>query len=480
MHNINDRLRLTLNETYRSDFFHSSEATTTGLLDAGKGLIFSAWDWARLNSNLLFLADAVIQKIQRAEGGHGIEVNERVLDAHSGIASSRIDIFEQSLRNLIAVIKANNQFPVLMTQPLGRASLDQDVFNSAIRRVAKAHSVELIDLARAFETLRSKPTLFYDDHIHFNNYGSKWASDEIARALYRIVRKPGEATLQKPFTCPDLRVSGKSLLTAPLLEDVLRGRYPSLDRSEKRLLFQVNHSGGSAIVILNVVTGMRDEVFRSTNPIGLEHPTWIDAHRILFTQRAGDDRRLMIFDLRDRTTKQLLVDQDLQGAIANVGADGTIYFAGYQHADQKPPVLYALNEKEGISKPLTLSSEESWRPFASSRRDIYFINNSSGRYQVYVKKPDESLSAKRLVTPSNYEQWDPAVSADGTLLAFAQREGGNFDVYVMRNDNLDPRPVRRVATTEDEWDPRFSPSGQYLLYAATSPFGDQIRAICLK
>jgi Tol biopolymer transport system component len=84
------------------------------------------------------------------------------------------------------------------------------------------------------------------------------------------------------------------------------------------------------------------------------------------------------------------------------------------------------------------------------------------------------------VIPSKYEQWDPAISTDGSLLAFAQREGGNFDVHVMRLNSSDNKPIKRVSTAEDEWDPRFSQSGQYLLYAATSPFGDQIRAVCLK
>lgn len=480
MHNINDRLRLTLNDSYRSNFRNASEATSTGLVGAVTGLAQSSWEWSRLNSNLLFLLDAVIRKIRISQGGRGIEVNERALELHTGVASARIDLFEQSLRNLIAVIKANGQIPILMTQPLGRPSVDQDAFNNAIRNVAESQSVGVVDLARTFESLSSPSHFFYDDHIHFNNFGSKWASDEIARALQRILGVAPPAAPKNPFTCADLRIGGKSLLAAPLHEDVLRGRYPSFDRSEQRLLFQLNHAEGSAILILNVVTGFRDEVFRSSDPLGLEHPTWIDDQRILFTIRSGEDRRLMIFDLQDRKAKPLFADRELQGAIANVGFDGIFYFSGYQHADRKPPVLYALSEPGGIPRQLTLPSGESWRPFASAKGEIYFINNELGRYQVHAKKPDDPISAKRLVIPSDFEQWDPALSADGSLLTFAQREGGNFDVYFLRLDSRDQKPTRIVATAEDEWDPRISPSGRYLLYAATSPYGDQIRAVCLK
>ena len=480
MHNINDRLRLTLNETYRSNFRNYSEGTASGLLETGSDLAHSSWEWARLNSNVIFLVNEVIRKIRDSEGGRGIKVTERALDEHTGIASRRIHLYEQSLRNLIAVIKANGQVPVLMTQPLGRPSVDQDSFNDAIRSVAKSQSVGLVDLAKELKTLSSGSSLFYDDNIHFNNFGSKWASEKIAQTLHQILKEDKSDSPQNRVTCADIRIGGKSLITSTLHEDVLRGRYPSFDNSDQRLLFQLNHSKGSAIVILNVKTGIRDEIFRSSDPLGLEHPTWIDEQRILFTQRSGDDRRLMIFDLRNRKSQALLADQGLNAAIANVGLDGVIYFSGYRHDDQNPPVLYSLREPAGVPKSITQPSGESWRPFVSTKGDLYFINNELGRYQIHAKKPNDQVTAKRLVSPSNYEQWDPAVSADGSMLAFAQREGGNFDLFIMRLDDRDQKPVRHVATAEDEWDPRFSPSGRFLLYAATSPFGDQIRAVCLK
>ena len=141
-------------------------------------------------------------------------------------------------------------------------------------------------------------------------------------------------------------------------------------------------------------------------------------------------------------------------------------------------MLYTLNS-QGATRALTLPINESWRPFASVGGEIYFINSESGRYQIYVKRADEAISQKRRVIPSEYEQWDPAVSPDGTTLAFAQREGGNFDLYLLRLGTRGGHPVRIVGTSEDEWDPRFSPSGRYLLYAATSRHGYQIRAVCV-
>jgi hypothetical protein len=480
MHNINDRLRLTLNDSYRSPYRSWPEASTSGLVGAAGGLGRSLWEWGRLNSNLLFLIDTVGSRFKTAADTRGIAVTEKTLEQHAGVALGRIHLFEQGLRNLVAVVKANGQLPVLMTQPLGRSSADQDAFNEAVRRVVRSEAVGLIDLANAIEAVTDRKALFYDDHIHFNNHGSKWASDEIASGLHSLLGGRGAGVARGTAACPDLQFREKSLLRAPLHEDVLRGRYPSLDQSERRLLFQRNHPRGSSIALLDFATGVTDEMVTSGDPLGLEHPTWIDEDNILFTKRTGDNRRLMVFDLRARKARALLEDAELQGAIANVGHEGAIYFAGYRHSDQRPPVLYVRSKEGGVPKPITLANSESWRPFASSTGEVYFINNESGRYQIYVKAAGDALASMRRVVPTEHEQWDPAVSNDGRTLAFAQREGGNFDVYVLRMGPQAGQPVRVTSSAEDEWDPRISPSGQYLVYAATSPHGDQIRAVCIR
>ena len=480
MHNINDRLRLTLDDSYKSTINNASEATVGGLRESLSHLISNTWEWARLNSNLIFLVDAVFSRLKTDAREYGIQVTEKSLEKYAGVALGRSELFEQSLRNLVAVIKANRQTPVLMTQPLGRVSTDQDAFNDVIRLIAKTESIGLIDLARSIEEVTNRKALFYDDDIHFNNSGSKWASDEIARAFMSLLGLHITSRRIDQGACEDIRIDRKSLLEAPLHEDVLRGRYPSFDQAEKRILFQRNNSSGSSIAVIELDAGKTDELVSSNDPNGLEHPTWVDDKSIIFTERSGENRRLWIFNLIDRSKKELLSDKKLQGAIANVGLDGKVYFSGYRRADQKPPALYMLGKQGEVPTLLTPHVNESWRPFASASGEVFFINNQTGRYQIYSKRVDAPLRDSRLVSPSVHEQWDPAVSPDGLTLAFAQREGGNFDLYVMRIGAGSERPVRLVSSAEDEWDPRFSPSGRYILYAATSPHGDQIRAACIK
>jgi hypothetical protein len=480
MHNINDRLKLTLNESYKSNLHNKSNLTLNGIFGEAKYLLDSFWNWAILKSNLLFLIDKIISKTKSyGQNENIIFINENALDKYSGIAPSRIKLYEQNLRNLVAVIKANKQMPILMTQPLGKYSKDQTVFNDAIRQVGISEKVKIIDLARKIESLKSPDIFFLSDNIHFNNSGSKWASYEIAHYLQvqGIIKKN---TISKPtMNCPDLLIGSGSLINSPLHEDIFRGRYPSFDKNEKRILFQENNSFGSFIAIYDFKNGFRRDLVKSPDPHGLEHPTWVDDNKIIYTYRSGDKRQLTILQLNDNTSRPLFANQKIQGAISNIGPDGSIYFAGYQNLSEKPPELYVYNKSHDNPKVFN-SGAESWRPFSTIDNQVYFINNKSGVFQIYSKKVDDITDFSRRVIPTDFEQWDPTISDDGKLLAFAQREAQNFDIYILKINNNNEIKERILSTTEDEWDPRFSPSGRYLIYAATSPFGDQIRAKCLK
>jgi hypothetical protein len=66
------------------------------------------------------------------------------------------------------------------------------------------------------------------------------------------------------------------------------------------------------------------------------------------------------------------------------------------------------------------------------------------------------------------------------MIAFAQKNKFDFDLFISQLPVNSEYLIRYASTAEDEWDPRFSPDGRYLLYAGSSIFGSQIRAICLK
>ncbi len=478
MHNINDRLKLTVNESYKSNLQNKSDLSLDGVFNQAKYLLILFWDWAVLKSNLLFLFDKVISKNIINTNGERIYVNENALDQYTGIAPARIDLFKQNIKNLVAVIKANNQIPILMTQPLGKFSEDQNVFNDAILQVGISEKVNIIDLAKEIESIKSPSIFFLSDNIHFNNTGSKWAAYEIAKSLQKQGLIQKHTNLKPTTNCPDLLVGSGSLLTSPLHDDILRGRYPSFDKKENRILFQENNSFGSSIALYDLTNGHRKELIKSSDPLGLEHPTWIDDNQIIYTQRSGDKRQLTILQLNNNTSRPLFDNEKIQGAISNIGPDGSFYFAGYENLSKKPPELYIYNTAQTKPRVFNIGGE-SWRPFSTTDGQVYFINNKSGIFQVYSKKNNDLIDFSQRVIPTQFEQWDPATSEDGKQLAFAQREGKDFDIYILKLIKDNQKKYRVASTTEDEWDPRFSPSGRYLIYAATSPFGDQIRAKCL-
>ena len=119
-----------------------------------------------------------------------------------------------------------------MTQPLGKFSKDQNVFNDAILQVGISEKLNIIDLAKEIESIKSPSIFFLSDNIHFNNTGSKWAAYEIAKSLQKQGLIQKHTNLKPTTNCPDLLVGSGSLLTSPLHDDILRGRYPSFDKKE--------------------------------------------------------------------------------------------------------------------------------------------------------------------------------------------------------------------------------------------------------
>lgn len=477
MHNINDRLRLRLNGDYKSSITNPSPLSNEGVGEAIYETLASVWKWLCTHSNILTLLDITISKHLVAKSE--IIVDERIIDTLSPLGESHLMQFKQNYMNLIALVKANNQTPVLMTQPLGKPSEEQDRFNQRIRDLAKEQSIDLIDLAAEGKKHPNQHALFYDDFIHFNNAGSKWASEIIAYELARLLKLQGKLTVDK-FGCKEIYAGKATIVNAPLKENLLSGRYPSFNQSETKILFQSNSERGSSINLLDTRSGEITVLISEKNPDGLEHPTWKNDGNIVFTRKQGKKRTLYQLNIATRSEMKLVNqdETDLQAAIANVPNNHAVYFAGYTDKAGLLSRSSIYQFDPNVGKPIRLinNEEELWRPFVTRNGRMFFIAYIQGRYQIVES---DGTSYKQVI-PTDHEQWDPAVSDDNRLIAYTERRNGDFDIWIADLSTKDLTPKRITKSVEDEWDPRFSPSGNYLLYAGTSPYGDQIRAVCLK
>lgn len=134
---------------------------------------------------------------------------ERVLNDPSQAQKMILD-FKQNLKIFIAITKAKNITPVLMTQA-NRIENDPDFtnergekasklyqqqyikFNQAIRDVAKQENVWLIDLAK----LIPADEKYIYDLVHFNQVGSELVANEVAKSLSDLVTKQKITKLNK-------------------------------------------------------------------------------------------------------------------------------------------------------------------------------------------------------------------------------------------------------------------------------------------
>jgi len=118
------------------------------------------------------------------------------------------DIFHSRLEVFVAICKAFQIEPILMTQPIASSVktdltpqwIDeeaQEKFNNRIRAVSKAHNVNLVDLAQHInetvlklpdsETQQSELQKIFYDGMHVTDYGSIMYADFISEKLLNII-----------------------------------------------------------------------------------------------------------------------------------------------------------------------------------------------------------------------------------------------------------------------------------------------------
>lgn len=477
MHNINDRLKLAIDGNYSAKIPTTSPNSFSNFLVSLRNLCFTFWKFVVSKSNIFFLIDLQINNLF---GNKNLQVTESNIDKHSKLGADSLAYFENNLKLLINVIRTKEATPVLMTQPLGFESESQKLFNESIRKIAKKFQIILIDLEYEATKITDIRKLFFSDGIHFNNHGSKWAADVISSHFIKL-NTSSISSKKGDHTCPPLFFNANNFVGVPLSNNIFPGRYPSPDRSGKHLLYQDFKEGKSFISLVNILTGENKVIIEKSGENSIEHPVWFDENKFIYGEKNGFERKIFLYDMDKKTSKPVLSDPNFYGAIANVSSKGEIAFAGYQKIRTQftNPEIYYMKSIDSPPMRLTNTTNENWRPFFNDKENsIYFISAEDGKkfgiYKIFI----DSRVVVPVTSDPNLIHWDPALSRGGLLFAYASKDLSNFDIFLVNNRNQS-QLSRKIFSSEDEWDPSFSPDGRYLFFAGTSPFGSQIRAICV-
>ena len=78
---------------------------------------------------------------------------------------------------------------------------------------------------------------------------------------------------------------------------------------------------------------------------------------------------------------------------------------------------------------------------------------------------------------SKADEWDPAVSPDGSKVAFSSKLNGTWDIWVSSIQKPE-KPERFTQFGSDEWDPAFHPNGKIMVFAATND-GPRAFGLCI-
>ena len=491
MHNINDRLWLARHTDYSISPSSSSSTTWAAVALSIERLAHQAWDFISYRSNALFFARSYITSFNPWTGERvpiGV-VSERTLHLETDDAIKNIAAFDDNLRAFIAIVRSQGALPVLMTQPHGRTTHPQEVFNDHIRNIAVETGSVLVDLARALD---GQSQLFLGDGVHFNDDGSRRAALIIFQSLLPTVSAMTD-TLDTHAISTEIYDSisrcAESSSASPQKEVVpfqilaTQGRYPTFSQDGEWLVFQTRIGDKDQLSAFQLARNALVDVSDLQLPfLNERHPAVLvsssDELTLVFGRGFDPEQigleRLMVRHWPSGKTMDLGLDQSIGGAIPAV-EKGILFFPafGSEGIDTVPDLAsYDLDDEE--FRLLTKTPFEEWRPAISSDGTIYYIANAEGNFDIYSLSANSSDPT--LIFGSPADEWDPAVSPDGRWLVFASKRQGTWDLVLL--DLNTGSSFNLTEGAEDDWDPSFHPNGRAIVFARNVNGISQIYAVC--
>jgi Tol biopolymer transport system component len=154
----------------------------------------------------------------------------------------------------------------------------------------------------------------------------------------------------------------------------------------------------------------------------------------------------------------VLIEAPLSGG--HTTPAGTIVYTCYSGgADQ----ICAINADGGNRRQLTFQETTDWyATLAPGGREIVFSSLRAGLFAIY-RMSANGEDVQRLSPPGAGGDYSPAISPDGSKIAFTRAEGGNQNIWLMNRDGSGLTAL--TAVTGDAIEPVWSPDGGQIAYA---------------
>lgn len=228
--------------------------------------------------------------------------------------------------------------------------------------------------------------------------------------------------------------------------------------------------------------GMNIERVTNHKTIALS-PVWSpDAKKIAYTafvQRAKSKTRNADLFIYEMATGKRWLTSYRKGVNsgASFSLDGESLFLTLTQSGT--PDIYRMSLKGEIMKKITngprgaMNVEPAVSPDGSK---IAFSSDRSGQTMIYVMNADGS-SPKRITFAGKFNA-SPSWSPDGQRIAFAGWSQDHFDIFTMKADGSDMIRITSAKKANGRWaqneDPVFSPDGRFLMYTSNRTGTNQV------